>query len=1313
VSIESSNNFVEVGRNVPEPVQLLLSGATHNNQRLFSDHYLDHILPEHWSSLKHEAAQVMAQLQQRYAGFTPNANNEAQTEEDWIKPVLHMLGHTFEVQVPLKVPDGTQRPDYIFYRDGSLLALHKNKPVDAEHLQQSAYAVGDAKSWDRPLDKALGSNHKGGDSFNNKNPSYQIFFYMLHSGLPWGILTNGRKWRLYHAQTAHKLEVFYEVDLPALLEADIEAFLYFYAFFRREAFETGPLSLDSILHVSAEFAHSISDSLREQVYGALRYVAQGFFEYKANGLVPSPETNKLIYDNALILLYRLLFILYAEARDLLPLQDNPRYRRLYSLEAIKRDVVSALHEGLILSDSGLFWTRLKELFKIINLGSPPLTVTTFNGGLFDPGRHPFLEHYVVGDVCLCRAIDKLARVKNQFVDYRDLAERHLGTIYEGLLEYNTLFVAEEPMVELKSSSKIVPAREVPKKNVAQEFLTGEVYLVNDRGERKLTGSYYTPDYIVKYMVDEAVRPVLDAAVEDAQSDEERIQAVLSVNILDPSMGSGHFPVEVTEYIARYLVELGIQPDESTGTRRIGEARNTGETDLTYWKRRVAQQCIYGVDLNPLAVELAKLSLWLITAAKDHPLSFLDHHLRTGNALIGAWLEQVAAGQHPTARDAQKRAKEEEKAQQEIGQMTIALFDEAFRQTTHNALVSIAAIEQNPGVTIQDVKTQEAAYAALRQLFIEKYQRLAHIGTALYYNLNVGLDDWRPLADYALGRNEQPLSPQFQSWRDAADALAERKHFFHWELEFPNIFYDSQGQALGDRAGFDVVIGNPPYVRQEQLGPDKPFYQERYEVYHGVADLFVYFFAQGLRLLRNDGRLAYISSNMWLRTNYATSLRRYLRTQTTIESLVDLGNTRVFADAPDLSPSIQIVQKTLPTNNYTAQIAIFSRGESVHSFREQLDDKMIAVSMSDQPDEGWQLAGDDARTLFTKIMATGRPLGEAVEKRLYYGIKTGLNEAFIIDQRTRDRLIKEDPACAAIIKRLLRGEDLRPWYQEDEGRWLIFARRGIEINKYPAILAHMQKFREQLEPRPSNWNNQHSWPGRKPGSYKWYEIQDTVDYFEEFEKPKIFWPDIARFPRFSWDEQGQLINDKGNIFLPKDKSLLGILQSRVCWFCITRLCAPLAERVGLIIYQHKIQFIERLPMPSLKEEQRECIGGLARQLTETARQRYEARRRTTHRIVDDLGTPAGKLNQRLQEWWQLSFKEFREELLKAFKRDIPLKERDDWEALLREQTAEIGRLTAEIVRLETALNKEVYDVFGLSDEERAIIERETKYRYGEW
>ena len=187
---------------------------------------------------------------------------------------------------------------------------------------------------------------------------------------------------------------------------------------------------------------------------------------------------------------------------------------------------------------------MKALFTLINEGSPPLNVATFNGGLFDPERYPFLEQYAVGDQRLQQAIDKLARVDRQFVDYRDLAERHLGTIYEGLLEFHL-------------------------EKAAPSDLDWTIDLKTEKGERKATGSYYTPDYIVKYMVEETLRPVLYKAMTNATTEQEKITAILNVKVLDPAMGSGHFPVEATEYIARFLVENIEQPLTDTG----------GEADL--------------------------------------------------------------------------------------------------------------------------------------------------------------------------------------------------------------------------------------------------------------------------------------------------------------------------------------------------------------------------------------------------------------------------------------------------------------------------------------------------------------------------------------------------------------------------------------------------------------------------------------------------------------------------------------------------------------------------------------------------------------
>src|SRR5947209_3238024 len=651
--------------------------APHHNQQLFSDHYLDVILPQQqdWQLLAVEAQPVMQEVATLFKKYKPGGK-EVQAEYRLVRPVLEALGHTFEVQPSLVTSHGTKTPDYIFYLNEAALEENKGKKLTESILQPRAFAVGDAKYWNCPLDVAIKAEGKDRELLTNKNPSYQIAFYIQHSGLEWGILTNGRLWRLYHKATAHKLDHFYEVDLPALLASGkVEEFLYFYAFFRRAAFDQHPLGVASILKESIDYAQGISDSLKRQVYEALRHVAQGFLDYSTNQLTPDdPATLKEIYDNSLILLYRLLFILYAEARNLLPISDSNLYAEDYSLRSMAQTIARDLDAGRTLRSIGTrLYHQLKELFGYINIGDPPLHITTFNGGLFDPQRHAFLEKYDIGDARLQQAIHKLARtvtngqIERHFIDYRDLSVRNLGTIYEGLLEYHL------------------------EKTEAKDGWT--IDLLNDKGERKATGSYYTPDYIVKYIVDQTVGPVLQRAREQAATDKAKVEAVLAIKLLDPSMGSGHFLVESTEYIARFLVELNVQPEE------VMKAY-----ELAYWKRRVVQSCIYGIDLNPLAVELAKLSLWLSTVAKDRPLSFLDHHLRTGNSLIGTRLADLAVA--PNGNGKIKK--------QEAPRAQLSLFDdEAFRQSMTLAVNLMWLVEDSPAQTVVQVKEQEQLYIEMR------------------------------------------------------------------------------------------------------------------------------------------------------------------------------------------------------------------------------------------------------------------------------------------------------------------------------------------------------------------------------------------------------------------------------------------------------------------------------------------------------------------------------------------------------------------------------------------------------------------------
>jgi type I restriction-modification system DNA methylase subunit len=1252
--------------------QLPLLPSTHRNQQLFSDHYLDTILPEReeWQTLAAEAAPVMQQLQTMLASFHPSTK-EAQTEEDFVKPVLRALGHLFEVQASLETPGSVKAPDYIFYGDQAALAANKGKKLNESLLQGRALAVGDAKYWDRPLDMSL--KHAGGDLFDNKNPSYQIFFYIQHSGLDWGMLTNGRLWRLYHKDTAHKLDRFYEVDLSALLQAgDVKNFLYFYAFFRRQAFEPGPLGLDAILSASVEYARGVGDSLKEQVYEALRHLAQGFLDYMPNHLQTDPPTLRAIYDNSLIILYRLLFILYAEARELLPLRENASYRDDYSLESIKKAVQRNIDaHKLLLPTTAKLWQSLKDLFTIINEGSPPLHVATFNGGLFDPKRHRFLEEHAVGDAHLQQAIDKLARVDGQFVDYRDLAERHLGTIYEGLLEFHL----EPP--------------EIP-----EDHWT--LLLVNAKGERKATGSYYTPDYIVKYMVEETVGPVLHATIANASSDQDKIAAILNIKVLDPAMGSGHFPVEAIEYIARFLVEQIELPPADAG----------GEADLAYWKRRVAQACIYGVDLNPLAVDLAKLSLWLATVAKNRPLSFLDHHLRCGNSLIGARLSDLREGIGGAPKKSNKKAKVSIIEGEALAQ-TEMFDEESLRRDMTTAVDSMWLIESSPAQTVAEVKQQEQTYQALHQALMGKYSALANLASAVQVGTEIDPASLPALARYVAEGQQGFALPQFKPWLEATNKQAERAHFFHWELEFPEVFFDRLGQPKGPAAGFDVVIGNPPYVRQEGLGNFKPYFAAAYpETYHGVADLYVYFYEQALRLTRAGGRMAYIVTNKWMRAGYGESLRAYFAEHAAVERIIDFGHAPIFEDA-DVFPCILILRKPTPQeqadlSTQVVQALTFPREElGKVNLGRYIREQSQSLSQSRFGRAPWTLGSSAVDDLLAKIRHAGVPLAEFAGVKPFYGIKTGLNEAFLIDTPTKEALLRADPHAADIIKPYLRGQDIKRWSPEWAGLWMIVLKssgdhswpwsnaadeataEALFQQAYPSLHEHMKSLEDKLRKRQDH------------GRY-WWELRPCA-YYHLFEQPKILYQEIQFHSWYCFDSSGYISNNKV-FFLPKaDNYLLAVLNSPLMWWHNWRYLPHMKDEAlspaGVLM--------EPLPIALPREAIRAEAEPLAERLIEIARANHDTRQVTLDwlRARFGLDSPGAALEDLAGLDLQAFIAEVGKRLPKSALTPGAVKDLTkgyhDQAAPLREQLGEAAGLERRLAELVNA-------AYGLTPEEMALL-----------
>ncbi|MCI0713559.1 MAG: Eco57I restriction-modification methylase domain-containing protein, partial [Chloroflexi bacterium] len=1222
----------------------------HLNNGLFADYYLDNIVPAlpEWDAMRDTAQAVFDDIKALRDSLQPDRLDEAQLEENYVQPILELLGHHYAVQVKIRYRErGHRKPDYMLMASPAEARAVTNDiyaPGDIQH----ALAVADAKKWGVPLDKASGGE---------RNPSQQIDEYLRYSELTWGVLTDGHIWRLYHRDTS-KYNTYYAVDLEDLIQSDdLDNFLYFYAFFRHNAYTTG--WLDKVLAGSEEFAQKLSDKLEDEVYDALEMIAQGYLDYRRNRLDSSPATLREIYEQSLVLLYRLLFIFYAESRDILPMR-NDGYRQQRSLSAIKEDVARTLDANRSLNpDSGNVYNRLKDLFFAIDAGDRSLDMPPYNGKLFSAEEHVFLDQMVVGDARLIPALDKLARVdvvennrhKRVMVDYRDLDVRHLGSIYEKLLEYE-LDIASQP---LTTTSKDTYA---PTRNINEAVKKpGEVFLRTGNNERKITGSYYTPDYIVRFIVEKTLEPLLtDITRQYATLNAEGTwqvhdpaaltAAILKLNILDPATGSGHFVVDATAYIAEWLRDLNIAPEDP------GD-----EDELMYWKRQVAGACIYAVDINPLAVELAKLSMWLATLAQGKPLSFLNHHIRAGNSLVGARFDDIRAGELDEAsRRSKKRAAKAKEEAVAAGQIDM-FSEEDFSAGLRFAVEQMHQIETTIADHIDDVKRQEAMYAALTDR-LQGWQTAADVWTARHFGLEVSRDHWAAVRQLTTKNTANHLPPAVQKVVDDALDIAAEQRFFHWELAFPEIFFDETGQPL-DNPGFDAVIGNPPYVRQERIQPIKPFLRDHFAVYSGTADLFLYFYERGLEFLKEDHRLGYITSGTYMNSNSAKPFRQYIHDNAGMEWVANFGENQPFRGAEMVYPTIAIMRHGEPTETFNnlfveGTVPYVELGQSIEN-----GDWVESLSDVTGMDE-WRFQAKNLTLLYQKVTDGLAQLGEVINERMYRGVTTGLNEAFIISKEVRDKLIKEHASSSEIIKPLLRGQNLRPWYQINGQEYLIFTRQGIEIEKYPAIHKYLLNFKEALEPKPPDWKGK-NWRGRKPGPYKWYEIQDQTAYFEEFSESKIFGPDIGKLPRFSWDESGTYCNDKGSFIVSSKMSLLAVLNSRVVWFVLSQMATPLRLRAGLWQYQAKLQFVSRLPIPDLTAQQESDLSELAETITYFARRRYQLHEDFRETLRGEYGD-GQDISRRvaLYEWWTLdNDAALNDEVLRRFGTEIPLAKRSEW------------------------------------------------------
>lgn len=532
------------------------------------------------------------------------------------------------------------------------------------------------------------------------------------------------------------------------------------------------------------------------------------------------------------------------------------------------------------------------------------------------------------------------------------------------------------------------------------------------------------------------------------------------------------------------------------------------------------------------------------------------------------------------------------------------------------------------------------------------------------------------------RKLNTLSNNIQCGNSLVDDPLASDKAFDWQAVFPKVF---------ERGGFDVIIGNPPYVQLQSMKESSAILEQKgYQTFERTGDLYCLFYEKGNQLLRSNGLLGFITSNKWMRAGYGKSLRQYLLTHTQILLLVDVG-AGIFSSATVDSNLLFFEKKADPSN--TSIPAIDISQEKNFTDLEQYKHRQLQLSLTaEQP---WVMSNAIAQQIKQKIDSRGVPL-KKWDVHMYRGILTGFNDAFVIDQSTKDRLCAEDPNSERIIKPLLRGRDIQRYCPEWQHLWLIgtFPALKLNIDDFPAIKNYLMPFAKQLEQSGEKGS-------RKKTANSWFETQDAIAYFEEFEKYKIIYPNMTLYLPFMYDETGFHINDKAFIITAlKDvnlKFLLAFLNAKLAKMWIRDNCPELQGGTREI---RKV-FFENIPIPLLSDSEQQpfivCADRMLALYGDFQRERVLMERS----LLREFHLSA--LSNRLQQWYSLSFGDF----LKALEQQkvkLSLLQKAEWEPFFVAQQQKIATIQQQIEQTDRQIDAMVYALYGLTDEEIAFVEQ---------
>jgi hypothetical protein len=899
-----------------------------------------------------------------------------------------------------------------------------------------------------------------------------------------------------------------------------------------------------------EHAAGPEAALRRVVFAdVFERLAAGFVDgRRKRGLPPeTDESLREVFAGTLRLLHRVLFVAHAEARGFLPVGAAPAYQ-LYSLARLRRAAAARVDAGERLSDASTeAWDDLANLFDLVDHGDPALGVPGYGGGLFHPDENSrFLRENALSDAFLVRALDRLSRPAGEEADFASFGADEIASLCEGLLRM-----------------RLAPDER------------GRPRLVDARGERKDPGTHATPAWVVDYVLGETVGPALAAreaafrdALQEAAARRERAAAggpdaarllreagrleeraltdLLSLRVCDPAMGGGHFLLHAADWIAARLLATAADLPGGPLAERLAALREeitedldaqgigadpTRLTDEALLRRMVVRRCLFGVDPDPLAVDLAKATLWLHSFVPGAPPPFLDHHLRAGSPLAGA------------------RAAEVQRAVEESPQGQFLAFGGPFDGLAE-AAAAVRELAARDDATFAEAADTAARFAEAERA-LAPYRRLLDLWVSRAFGNRRAEEVATLHAAEVLAGGARLGAAQREALERAAE-LARAHRFFHWDLELPEAFGDP-ARGGGGEAGFDAVVGRPPAARGEALAALRPHLAAAFaEVHEGSADAGAYFYRQALDLLRRRGRTAFVVPNRWVRSGAGEGLRRYLAEHARMETVVDFGHAPVLPDG-EFSPCVVVVGR--PEANGGARegrdtrVAVVPPEAAGAGLGAWVAGHAHAVPQARFGAGPWSLEPQAVEALLRKLRDGGIALRDFAGSAPVAGVRTGLNEAYVVDGAARERLVREHPGAEPLLRPYLRAQEAGRWAPGWAGLWIVLLESGERRRwpwtglsdpeaerafrgAYPSLYAHLKPHEDRLRLRQDQ--GQHWWElraGPPPGL---------------LEAPRLVYPDVAWCAAFALDRHAHVAGG-GLCFVPGDSPwLLAVLNSPVLW-----------------------------------------------------------------------------------------------------------------------------------------------------------------------